>query len=109
MQYSMDSLQCGMSISKVVFIFVLSSTEYGGRVTGEGNSLLWHGVILQFVFPQAAAISTAKSYQEHAPSFEKWYMPSLPAYTPASIMENIANAIAGTADTVPQEEEETEP
>ena len=61
-----------MSMSNVDLIFVLSSTEYGGRVTGDGNSLLWHGVILQHVFPAVAAISTAKSYQEQAPSFEKW-------------------------------------
>ena len=40
MQYSIDSLQCGISISNVLLIFVLSSTEYGGRVTGDGNSLL---------------------------------------------------------------------
>ena len=39
-QYCIDSRQCGMSISKVFLIFVLSRTEYDGRVTGEGNSLL---------------------------------------------------------------------
>ena len=71
MQYSIDSLQCGMSISKVFFIFVLSRTEYGGRVTGEGNSLLWQGLMRQPVLPAVAAISTAKSYHEHTPSLEK--------------------------------------
>ena len=72
MQYSIDSRQCGMSRPNVLLIFVLSSTEYEGRVTGEGNSLLWQGSMRQLLLPAAAAISTAKSYHEHTPSFEKW-------------------------------------
>ena len=34
---------------KVVLILVLSNTEYGGRVTFEGNSLLWQGCIWHLV------------------------------------------------------------
>ena len=76
---------------KVVFILVLSRTEYGGRTTFDGNSLLWHGTILQSR-PVAVAISRAKSYHEHTPSFEKWYTPSLPSYVPPSITEKSARA-----------------
>jgi hypothetical protein len=53
---------------KVSFIFVLSSTEYAGRFTGLGNSLLWQGDILQSVLPAISAIMVAKSYQLQTPS-----------------------------------------
>jgi len=52
---------------------VLSSTEKAGLVALEGNSSLltgWMGSVFEVNF----IISTAKSYQEQTPSFEKLYI-----------------------------------
>ena len=62
--------QYGIFKPNVSFIFVLSSTEYAGRFTLEGNSLLWHGSISHAVLPESSAIFMAKSYQLQTPSLE---------------------------------------
>lgn len=40
MHFFKESVQYGMLIRKVSLYFVLSSTEYEGLTTGDGNSLL---------------------------------------------------------------------
>ena len=65
-----ESVQYGTLMPKVSLILVLSRTEYDGLVTGLGNSLLWHGWMLQAVVPLYSAIIFVKSNQEQTPSLE---------------------------------------
>ena len=71
MQVLRESVQYGTSTPKVSLIFVLSSTEYAGRFTGDGNSSEWHGNISHLFCPENSCTIFAKSYHEHTPSFEK--------------------------------------
>ena len=65
-------VQYGIVKPNVSLNFVLSSTEYAGRTTFDGNSQEWHGRMTQLLFPAISAMAIVKSYHEHTPSFEKW-------------------------------------
>ena len=66
-----DSFQWGILRQKVSFILDLSNTEKCGLFTLLGNSSEWHGCI-SHTFPNKFDTSSAKSYQDATPSFEKW-------------------------------------
>lgn len=65
-----ESVQYGTLSPKVCLNLVLSSTEYAGRVTFEGNSSEWQGWMSQAVLPAYSAIILVKSNHEQTPSLE---------------------------------------
>ena len=68
-------------VSSKRFSFSLLNTEYAGRCTGLGNSLVRMGV--RFTLRASSSkILRANSYQEHCPSALMWYKPGAPPLVP---------------------------